>query len=283
MVQMSIFQPTVRTDCIAIPNRSRHASIKEGVHPTNSSSTLQHSQNCSFWALQNVMPMSHPNLIKFLTTVPSLQTRQESVLSRFHFPPSILHQNGWISQQHASFLWRSITPKFLHCLTSPPLPDDKFGAPDASVFTFQNVGPQPCTFFHPKARQTANSFRSTNAAAALFVEHHLNDARLPFEHRFSSRIRAASPGAKTHSASNVTNSAGTLHPWGATGITLNQHLLSQKISQGADPTNLGCWMSACFQGRQRATFTLFSACGPCFSPDWSGSVWSQHFQHLPAP
>ena len=32
-----------------------------------------------------------------------------------------------------------------------------------------------------------------------------------------------------------------------------------------------------------ATFFILSACGPCFSPDQSGSVWSQHFQHCAAP
>ena len=92
-----------------------------------------------------------------------------------------------------------------------------------------------------------------------------------------------SPAAKTHSASNIADLVGTMHQWGGTCVTLTRHLLSQKISQGRDPTNLGRWTSVCFQGKQRATFTLISTCRPCFSLDQSGSVWSQHFRHFAAP
>ena len=123
-----------------------------------------------------------------------------------------------------------------------PIPSE--ASPQTSLFTFQNIGPQPAKYFHDKAKKTASSFNATNATAALFAEHHLNDHLLPYEHRLTSRIRKLSPGAVTYSSNNITDSTGASHPWGGTGMTVNRTLISHKISHSGDPTQLGRWISA---------------------------------------
>ena len=124
------------------------------------------------------------------------------------------------------------------------LPDPSKASSHTSLFTFQNIGPQPATHFHHKAKKTASSFIAANATTALFAEHHLNDHHLTYKHRLTSRIRKLSPGAVTYSSNDTTNSTGARHPWGGTGMMVNRILASHKTSNSGDPTQLGRWTSA---------------------------------------
>ena len=62
--------------------------------------------------------------------------------------------------------------------TSPPA--------SSSIFTFQNVGPQPVNSSKAKARRLGASFAATRASVALYAEHGLINANLPIDHSFTS-------------------------------------------------------------------------------------------------
>ena len=113
---------------------------------------------------------------------------------------------------------------------------------NCSIYTFQNIGPQPQYSNNRKAIFNSKSFSRCNASISLLAEHCLNERALQPSHLFSKRISQVSPKTSTYLFNNVTTPSP--EPWnltGGTGLIIDHSLSAHKTSHGADPTGLGRW------------------------------------------
>ena len=115
-------------------------------------------------------------------------------------------------------------------------------APNSSIFTFQNIGPQKKSTAESASQLNSSRFSRGNASVSLFAEHCLNEAKLPHCDTFNPRMKSKSK----HSFSYILNNkheapTAGWHLVGGTGLTMNFLYYSQKLNHGGDSTGLGRW------------------------------------------
>jgi len=154
-------------------------------------------------------------------------------------------------------------------------------SPNSSLITFQNIGPQKKSAFHPTSQMNSRQFARSKAGVALYAEHCLNKNQLSACNLFNTRMKKHSSRSFSFLLNN-THEADTSgwHLVGGTGFSLNPLFTSHKLDHGGDITGLGRWSMARLQGRGQTTLCVLSAYCPVKNPRNPGSVWNQHCRYL---
>ena len=85
---------------------------------------------------------------------------------------------------------------------------------------------------------------------------------------------------KTRTAHNRQEGVGEKSQWGGTAVLFLGDVCRYAKGVGEDPTGLGRWCWARFQGQDGVTLRCVSVYGPCDSKNGDKSVWQQHIQFL---
>ena len=152
-------------------------------------------------------------------------------------------------------------------------------ATNASLITFQNIGPQPRSP-GPKFHVNPRRFSRYNVSICLLAEHCLTESRLSHFERFTTRFKVINPSSFPFLANYVHASAAPWNLTGGTGFAAHHYLLAHKHSHGSNPTGLGCWVYICLAGRNGCTVTFYVVYRPCRNTSTIGSVWNQHISYF---
>jgi len=136
-------------------------------------------------------------------------------------------------------------------------------APNSSIFTFQNIGPQKKSASESAPQLNSSRFSRGNASVSLFAEHCLNESKLPHCDTFNPRMKSKSKNSFSYILNNK-HEAPTAgwHLVGGVGFTMNSLFCSQKLNHGGDSTGLGRWAFSRFQGRGNTTLCVYAAYCP---------------------
>ena len=149
-------------------------------------------------------------------------------------------------------------------------------APNSSIFTFQNIGSQKQSTSHPTFQLNSGRSSRGKTTVSLFAEHCLTKAKLPHCDTFNVRIQAKAPRPFSYVLNNKHEaSSSSWHSTGGTGFTLCSLFCSHKLNHGGNPTGLGRWSFAQFQGRGASTLCVYAAYCPVKNLRNPGSTWNQ--------
>ena len=75
-------------------------------------------------------------------------------------------------------------------------------APNSSIFTFQNIGPQKKSASESAPQLNSSRFSRGNASVSLFAEHCLNESKLPHCDTFNPRMKSKSKNSFSYILNN---------------------------------------------------------------------------------
>lgn len=163
-----------------------------------------------------------------------------------------------------------MTQRDLHGQNQQAADGDTFGdsypvspAPNSSIFTFQNIGPQKQSASESAPQLNSRRFASGNASVSLFAEHCLNESKLPHCNTFNPRMKSKAKQSYSYILNNKHEaSTASWYLVGGTGFTMSHLFKSQKLNHRGDPTGLGRWVFSRFQGRGTSTLCVYAAYCP---------------------